>query len=360
VTFDATPDYPAQTILVNAQGGSGAYEFLRVAYNETAGMKSAEELNALTDWVSGESASHTFTNCTAEWYQIAVRDKNDPDNLATDVIAGNKKLTDVRMIAAEPSIGGITVTWEAAAEAKFYQVYRLASGETAWTLLENTDDLSYVDTSAEVGIKYYYKVIARNGKQKSTFNIASVGAIRPLANVVMTGATGHRTGIIVNWQAVESAEMYLVYRRATDENAWTLVRKTTSTAIKDETAEVGVKYYYKVLARNGRYLSNLNIAAVSAVRPANPTGLEPVKMEKAVGYTSGIVVYWNAVEHAEVYHVYRQTKGETEWKLIATTGSLAYLDADTESGVTYSYKVVARYGSLTSSEDISPVSATRR
>ena len=80
----------------------------------------------------------------------------------------------------------------------------------------------------------------------------------------------------------------------------------------------------------------------------------------AVGYTSGIVVYWNAVEHAEVYHVYRQTKGETEWKLIATTGSLAYLDADTESGVTYSYKVVARYGSLTSSEDISSVSATRR
>jgi fibronectin type 3 domain-containing protein len=74
---------------------------------------------------------------------------------------------------------GNIVYWNAVANAKFYQVYRLRSGETTWTLLTNTGSLAYKDTTAEVGVKYYYKVVARNGDIKSGMNISSVSAIRP-------------------------------------------------------------------------------------------------------------------------------------------------------------------------------------
>jgi fibronectin type 3 domain-containing protein len=123
-------------------------------------------------------------------------------------------------------------------------------------------------------VKCYYKIVARNGDLKSDIAATtSASATRPapavtsLDKVVMESATGHSTGIIVRWAAVENAKLYQVYRRAADETSWTLLTNTGSLGYKDTTAEVGVKYYYKVVARNGDVKSSMDIAAVSAVRP---------------------------------------------------------------------------------------------
>ena len=125
---------------------------------------------------------------------------------------------------------------------------------------------------AAVGVRYYYKVVARNGSVKRGLDIAAVSAVRlaptSLNNVTMTGAQGTSAGNVVSWGAVGGANLYQVYRLRAGESGWQLIGNTTALSYQDTTAETGVRYYYKVIARYGNVKSNLNMDAVSAVRPA--------------------------------------------------------------------------------------------
>jgi fibronectin type 3 domain-containing protein len=312
-----------------------------------------------------EALGHSFThyvsdgNATtaADGTKTAKCDRCEVTNTIPD--PGSRLLADVVMTDPTPHHTGIIIRWNAVEGAQLYQIYRLASGETAWTLIKNTGSTAYKDETAAVGVKYYYKVRARDGQRMSSLNIQSVSAIRPLANVVMTGATPHATGNIIRWNAVEGAVFYQVYRLRSGETAWTLLKNTGSTAYKDETAVEGIKYYYKVRARNGQLMSSMNIASVSAIRPAAVTKLDNVTMEKAVGHATGNIIYWNAVKNAKLYQVYRLRSGETSWTLLKNTGSLAYKDETAEVGVKYYYKVVARNGDIKSGMNITSVSAVR-
>ena len=271
---------------------------------------------------------------------------------------------DVVMISAQGHATGNIVKWGASRNADLYQLYRRVDGDTAWTLVGNTRSLSYKDTSASVGVRYYYKVRGRDGSKMSTLNPAAVSCVRPagatkLGNVTLTGAIGHSTGNILYWNAVSGAKIYQVYRLESGQSSWTLVTNTGSTGYKDELAKVGVKTYYKVVARNGDIKSDISTSAsIYAIRQA-PTSLKNVQMESAQGHSTGIIVRWNPVGGANLYQVYRLQSGQSSWKLLTNTGSTGYKDTTAVSGVRYYYKVVARYGDLKSSMNIDSVSAVR-
>ena len=277
----------------------------------------------------------------------------------------DKTPADVKMIEAKGHVTGIIVSWEASENADVYQIYRRAADASSWTLLKNTRSLAYKDESAEVGVKYYYKVVARNGDLKSSLNIAAVSATRPapaptkLDNVTITSTLGHTTGNIIYWDAVEGANVYQVYRL--ESGAWKLLKNTGSLAYKDETAPVGVKCYYKIVARFGELKSDIATSTSAfAVRPAAAvTSLDDVVMKSATGHTTGNIIYWNAVENAKLYQVYRRAADGTTWELLTNTGSLGYKDTSAEVGVKYYYKVVARNGDVKSSMNIAAVSAIR-
>lgn len=271
-------------------------------------------------------------------------------------------LPNVVMKEAKAHASGIIVSWNKVSGAVLYQLYRRAADETSWTLIKNTGSLAYKDTETLVGVRYYYKAIARDGEMKSDLNIAAVSAVRTgvdsLKGVTMTEAIGHATGNIIRWEAVLNAQVYQVYRRASTETSWTLLKNTGSLGYKDESAAVGIKYYYKVVARRGSVKSTMDIAAVSATRPGQ-TALEDVKMESAQGHVTGNIIRWNAVKGARLYQVYRLTSGESSWTLLKNTGVLAYKDTEAKAGIRYYYKVVARNGDMKSSMNIASVSAVR-
>ena len=124
-------------------------------------------------------------------------------------------------------------------------------------------------------------------------------------------------------------------------------------------APVGVRCYYKCVARNGDAKSNIaTTASVSGVRPT-PTSLNNVEMISAQGHSTGIIVKWNPVGGAQLYQVYRLKSGTTTWELITNTGSTGYKDTTAVSGVRYYYKVVARSGNIKSGMNIDSVSAVR-
>ena len=179
------------------------------------------------------------------------------------------RMPDVVMLDPTPQLGGNIIRWQAVEGAQLYQIFRLEGG--SWVLLKNTGSLAYKDETAPEGVKTYYKIVARHGDAKSDIgSTASASCTRPgdvLPNVTITGVNGHRTGNIIYWNAVDGATLYQVYRL--DNGAWTLLKNTGSLSYKDETAPVGVKCYYKIVARNGNASSNIaTTSSASCTRAA--------------------------------------------------------------------------------------------
>jgi fibronectin type 3 domain-containing protein len=172
-----------------------------------------------------------------------------------------------------PHTSGNILYWDAVDGSDIYQIYRLRSGETSWTLQKNTRSLGYKDETAVAGLKYYYKIVARNGDVKSDIKTTvSVGMVRPgavvtkLSNVTIYKTVGHSSGNILYWNQVDGAIIYQVYRL--ENGKWVLLKNTGSFGYKDETAPVGVKCYYKIVARNGDIKSDIaTTASASATRP---------------------------------------------------------------------------------------------
>jgi fibronectin type 3 domain-containing protein len=193
---------------------------------------------------------------------------------------------------------------------------------------------------------------------KTTVSTAAVRPAANLANVVINKAVGHTTGNILYWDAVDGAKLYQVYRL--DSGAWTLLKNTGSLAYKDETAPAGVKSYYKIVARNGEIKSDIAAtASTGVVRPAAAvTKLDNVTITQIKPHSTGNILYWNAVENAKVYQVYRLENGS--WVLLKNTGSLGYKDETAPVGVKCYYKIVARNGDVKSDiKTTASASATR-
>ena len=256
-------------------------------------------------------------------------------------------LPNVTITSVTPHTTGNIFYWDAVEGADLYQIFRLNGGN--WELLKNTRSLAYKDETARIGVKEYYKVLARNGDVKSNIGTTvSTGIIRPanrLANVTITQTTGHTSGNILYWNAVTNAKLYQVFRL--NGSSWELLKNTGSTAYKDETAPAGVKSYYKIVARNGDIKSDISTTtSVGVVRPAALTKLDNVTITQTTGHTSGNILYWNAVTNAKLYQVFRLNGGS--WELLKNTGSTAYKDETAPAGVKSYYKIVARNGDIKS------------
>ena len=252
------------------------------------------------------------------------------------------RMPDVVMLDPTPQLGGNIIRWQAVEGAQLYQIFRLEGG--SWVLLKNTGSLAYKDETAPIGVKSYYKVRARNGSLMSSMAIPSHVVTRPkLENVTITKTTPHKTGNILNWEAVEYANLYQVYRL--EGKQWVLLKNTGSLAYKDETAPEGVKTYYKIVARYGEYKSDIgSTASASCTRPGDV--LPNVTITGVNGHRTGNIIYWNAVDGATLYQVYRLDNGA--WTLLKNTGSLSYKDETAPVGVKCYYKIVARNGNASS------------
>ena len=211
------------------------------------------------------------------YYKIVARNGDSKSDIKTTAsvavtrpVPAPAKLDNVTITSINAHTSGNILYWNAVNNAKIYQVYRLDNG--SWTLLTNTGSTAYKDETAPIGVKCYYKIVARNGDIKSDIaTTASASATRPstisaLGNVTITKITPHVSGNILYWNAVTNAKLYQVYRL--ENGSWVLLKNTGSTAYKDETAPVGVKCYYKIVARNGDIKSDIaTTTSASAIRP---------------------------------------------------------------------------------------------
>ena len=170
------------------------------------------------------------------------------------------------MRSAKADSAGITVSWDTAANAVTYNVYRTTDAGSSWTqVASSVKGSSYKDTTVQKGVKYGYKVrgVAADGKtlgpMSSTGVTAKVTAASTTPDYVkLTSAKRVTGGIQLTWESAADAKTYNVYRKVDGASGWTLLASSVSgTTYKDTSGKSGTTYAYTVrgVAADGKTLS---------------------------------------------------------------------------------------------------------
>ena len=257
---------------------------------------------------------------------------------------------DVKMSNAVVSGNTIVVTWEKAAGAATYNVYRKGPGDTSWRAVSYKQSAtSYTDKNVTAGGTYKYTVrgVAADGKTISKgFDGTGKSATMPAApaKVTLVSAEADSAGILVKWKAATGAATYNIYRKGPGDTHWkTVVYKYNGTEWKDTAVTNGVTYTYTVrgVAADGKTISASwdNAGKSDAVTKA-PTTPANVTMGKVTAVKGSITVTWSYAADAKTYNIYRKGPGDTSWQPVAYKQSgTSYTDKNVTAGSTYSYTV---------------------
>ena len=308
--------------------------------------------------------NEAFLNCSAlktvvyggtkaEWDKIEIGDGNEALTKAALRCTGVTTAVpaNVTMKSAAVSGSSIVVTWEAAANAKTYIIYRKTKN-TNWTVLvSGVSGTSYTDKSVTAGEPYTYTVrgVASDGRTMSAgYDAVGKTATVPKpdsgvpANVTMKSAAVSGTSIVVTWEAAENAKTYTIYRKTKNTNWTVLVSGVSGTSYTDKGVTAGETYTYTVrgVAADGKTMSpSYDRAGKTAKVPDASAVPDPVTMVGAVADSTGITVTWKTAMGAAAYTIYRKTAGTNWTVLVSGVKGTSYVDNTALAKGTYTYTV---------------------
>lgn len=170
-------------------------------------------------------------------------------------VSGNNMRTHLYMKAPElVSVkwdSGNVIKWKRVAGATSYMVLRRTPSGEYKEIAEVKNVLSYKDKTAKKSSKYYYTVVAMNGKYQGAYENGL--GVNCLNAPEIESVELNKKQVVVKWDEVSGATGYYVYRKATIDGSWETLGKTTSLSYTDKTSrEKGVDYYYTVRAYNSK------------------------------------------------------------------------------------------------------------
>ena len=251
----------------------------------------------------------------------------------------------VTLTGAKVVNGGIQVTWQKAAGAEKYRVYRIGPGDANWVIVATVTGTSYTDKTAKAGVTYTYTVrgIAADGKTLSPgYNRIGISAVIAPAKVVLVSAKADSAGILVTWQKAAGAHSYQVFRKTAGTNWKCIAKNIHDTEWKDIDAVKGTKYFYTVraVADDGTTRGGYDKTGKTAAVTKDPTTPANVTLGKAGAGKNGITVTWSYAVDARTYRVYRKAAGETKWTIVAKNAEgKNWTDKNVTKGVKYTYTV---------------------
>ena len=160
----------------------------------------------------------------------------------------------IKCVPAAPTVtisrsgGKAKLSWKAVSGATKYWIYRSTDGKK-FDYLTSTTKLTYTDSKAKSGTKYYYKVraiaVVNNTNVGSAYSTAkSITTTLAKPTVKITTSNGKPK---LTWSKVTGADKYYIYR-STDGKTFKYYTSTTKLTYTNTGAKKGTKYYYKVKA----------------------------------------------------------------------------------------------------------------
>ena len=348
--FEIDRDYRLQLMAVSGAGGCNTTQFevfddsgALVEYNFIFRDEDPHEPNgddASDDTVFAEVDLH------AGKYYIRVIDLTYWVDYSFETVLFAKHHSPVVTASNRASDGKIVLNWNYNAEVEQtgqYSILRATSKNGNYSSLATAmgNETSYVDTSAQPGVTYYYKVIAgASVVYINSFPSNIVSRTCDLAKptgvkVTRNADTGKNK---ISWNAVSGADKYSVYG-STDGTNFSLLTTVTGTSVTHNSATLGTTYYYKVKAVD-KDNSSAN-SAYSSIVSGTATCAKPVITVSNVASTGKIKISWSAVTGAKSYDVYRSADGST-WTRLTNTTSTSVTNTKVNAGETWYYSVIAR------------------
>ena len=159
-----------------------------------------------------------------------------------------KYISTPKITKAESVDGGVKISWNKSNGAEQYRVYY--KGRKGWTRMVDTTSTSYIDKDVSSGKNYTYTVRCLNkSKNKFTSGYNSTGkSIKYVSAPKISKTEATYNSITLNWDKVNGAEKYRVYRRG--EKGWSRLFDTTSTTFTDTNLYADTEYTYTVRCIN--------------------------------------------------------------------------------------------------------------
>ena len=252
------------TLKWNAVSGAAKYEVYR------ARSKDGTYSLMSTQSATGYTNTSYLANGTTYYYKVRALKANGTASAYSSVVTITYGTVPTpaapAMRSAKADSAGITVSWDTAANAVTYNVYRTADAGSSWTqVASSVKGSSYKDTTVKKGVKYGYKVrgVAADGKTLGPMSPTGVTAKVTAASttpdyVKLTSARRVTGGIQLTWESAADAKTYNVYRKVDGASGWTLLASSVSgTTYKDTSGKSGTTYAYTVrgVAADGKTLS---------------------------------------------------------------------------------------------------------
>ena len=251
--------------------------------------------------------------------------------------------------ATEIGFDTVTLNWEPSASAGgdyeiTYDVYVKRDG--VWTKTASTTETSCQITELKKATDYTFGVCAtavgHDGKTYESWNkaqkkVTTNGLKAPsglkASNVAASGK------VKLTWNKVKGADAYCVYRAASKNGKYTLMKTVTKTSYTNTSSKAGKLYYYRVTAisRSDKLL-NSEVSKTVSRRCDLQRPVINVSNDRKSGKPK---LTWKKVQGAETYKVYRAAKKDGNYVYLGKTSKTAYVNKNAKKGKNYWYKVKA-------------------
>ncbi len=242
-------------------------------------------------------------------------------------------------VSGDTVSGKNVISWGAVSGAEEYKVYRATSKTGSYKRIATVDELSYTDSSGKPGTTYYYKIKAGNAQGKtsaySNIKYRTCDLAQPDVKLSTVSATGK---IKISWGKIADAKEYEVYRAASADGNYSLIKTTTGTSLTNTSVTAGKTYYYKVRAIASKSAAN---SAFSEILSRICRLARPDVDITSVSSSGRTKLTWNAVSGAEAYIVSRSKEKSGFYEEQDRVETTSFTDLTAAAGVTYYYKVKA-------------------
>ena len=242
-------------------------------------------------------------------------------------------------LMSRPESQEVTLTWDAVNDVSYYRVYR-----NGLRIAGNITETTYIDTGLTNDIPYSYQVSAVltvgscfscRAESPKTGSISVTPAMRiegaPFITSIQPAGDGSLT---LNWDTVDGAGHYKVYRGDTSDNITLAADNVTENTYTDMGLTNGQAYHYQVSAVNRGGIEGPRSSIVQGIplpdAPSKPANLmsQPNNQE--------ITLTWDMVTGASYYRVYRDNSQVANNITVNT-----YTDTGLTNGTSYRYQVSA-------------------
>ncbi|MBO0992135.1 fibronectin type III domain-containing protein [Bacillus sp. SD088] len=239
----------------------------------------------------------------------------------------------------------IQLKWEALEDVTGYSIYRANEKEGSYKKVASATKPEYTDGNLTPDTKYYYKVSATGvgGESEKTNNISTkTGPPVVLPEIPVGLTTGKITTSTFEllWEAVDGAESYNIYRKANEDNNFSLIENITSTHYMDNSVDNNRSgYTYKITALNEIGETNPSKELVIDM----PLPQAPTELKVGLVGESFVGLIWTSGGGGNQFNIYREANGRVENVGYAKVET--FYDRTVEPGGEYVYYLKAENAS---------------